>query len=214
MPQSCGPQSLAVTLRASPEGKLKLAAELYSRFHAMKTYGKEPESLENIIAVFVSDLEDYPTDKILKAIKTHSQRSQEFPTVSDIVGLIKRNGKPPLSKEIYISLSKKDAEHRTSADWSYIREYEAQAHDDEWGADERQAEDWQHERARLLDKVHTLETECRKLADLLKRERERTTPDPTPKTMPEKIAKTVDVMRNTGASEEMINEFLQNVKAA
>ncbi len=79
----------------------------YRRFHAIKTYGKEPESLDSIIEGFDCDLAGYPAEKSLLAIKTHSQRSQEFPTTADIIGLIRRNGRPPLTEAQFVAINRK-----------------------------------------------------------------------------------------------------------
>ncbi len=49
-----------------------------------------------------------------------------MPTPSDIVQLIKRGNKPPLCKEIYIALSRKEDYQRSNAEDAYMREYEAE----------------------------------------------------------------------------------------
>src|SRR4051812_42867699 len=104
--QLCVASTSAIALRDDYDGQKKLAVELYDRFHAMKTYGKEPESLEGITRIFKRALSAFSVDHILRAVSTHAQRSQEFPTVADIVGLIRRNGRPPLTESQYIAISR------------------------------------------------------------------------------------------------------------
>lgn len=99
-------------------------------------YGRQPENIEVINQVFHNLLGKYPSGSVLKAFEIWMIRNQEFPTPADIVGLIKRKGKAPLSKEVYIAASKKDPEHRSSSDWAYLREYEAEMQESEWGVEE------------------------------------------------------------------------------
>lgn len=126
--KGCG----TLALSSHPEGQKQLAKRLYDEFHAMKTYGKEPESLQSIIPLFATALAKYPIDLVMKAFDTHAARCQEFPTRFDIVNLIERNGKPPMSKELYINISKKSPEFRNANEWEYMREYEKQQRGDDW----------------------------------------------------------------------------------
>ncbi len=203
-------------MRDDKDGRKQLSVEVYKRFHAMKTYGKEPESLDSIIEIFTTDLENYPIEKIMKAIKTHSQRSQEFPTVSDLVGLIKRNGKQPLTKEIYISISKMDAEYRTSSDWAYMREYEAQNQEDDWGSDFIDKKSSQEKADDIMDlkiKNHDLTEENKRLAKLLRESQLSNGIEMPISSQDDKILKTIDMMRNSGAPENDIQEFIKATAA-
>lgn len=116
-------QKSALVVRDDTEGQNNLARELYDRFQAMKTYGKEPESLKSIVSIFIRDLADYPTEKVLKAISTHAKYSQEFPTVADISGLIRRNGKPQIKESDIIAINKKDGQDRTRDEWQMLRDW-------------------------------------------------------------------------------------------
>lgn len=211
MQQSCEQRSLAVSLKDSPEGKQKLATELYRRFHAMKTYGKEPESLENIISVFTSDLEEFPTENILKAIKTHSQRSQEFPTVSDIIGLLKRNGRPPMDKAIYVTISKKDYEDRANEERRYMRDYEEQMQEEWEGSDPCQ----QAVRVEALGAykitIMQLREEIEKLNQLLHETRMAKGLDRPKSAMEEKVKNTIAMMKSCGSTIEEVEEFLVSI---
>lgn len=174
----------------------------------MKTYGKEPESLRSIIAVFARDLADYPIGTVLKAISTHAQRSQEFPTTADIVGLIKRNGKPPFSQAMYVSIQKKDGEHRTPDDWKYLREYEAaQCEEFDGPRNTRYTEEVHQENQRLRAELTNLRKENKRLADLLQEARVAKGFEPPVPTAEEKVRATIAAMRQAGAPEADIDEF-------
>jgi hypothetical protein len=55
----------------------------------MKTYGKEPESLDSIIDLFIETLAGFPWDEINCAMTEHAKVSPEFPTPAEIVAIIK-----------------------------------------------------------------------------------------------------------------------------
>lgn len=61
-------------------------AEILSQcFDVLKTYGKEPESLENMHRAFMFTLEDYSAQQIQKAFISHLKTSSEIPTPADII---------------------------------------------------------------------------------------------------------------------------------
>lgn len=96
-------------------------------FQTLRLYGKEPEALESVVAMFRLVLADYPVEKIIAGFGAWLKRSNEMPTPADIASIIDRGGKPPLERVVYVSLSRKAAEQRTSDEWAYMREYEAYA---------------------------------------------------------------------------------------
>jgi hypothetical protein len=199
---------LTLPLNDDREGRQRLASELYRRFHAMKTYGKEPESLDSIIEVFNTDLASFPAAKILKAMSTHAQRSQEFPTVADIVSLIRRNGKPPLSESAYIAIQKKAGEDRTPDDWQYLRDYEA----DQRGGwqdepDQRKQDDLLAENTRLRQEVAQLRVETHRLNNLLQAERLSKGIEKPKLSEEDKVNRTIAIMRADGAAEADIAAF-------
>lgn len=109
------------------EGKKKLSLELYRRFHSMKTYGKEAESLDSIIDTFVSDLAEFPISEIMEAIKSYALRNPEFPCTSDIYNIL--NPLPEKKdKAVFISLcqQRKDGIYLTLGERKYISDYEQQ----------------------------------------------------------------------------------------
>jgi hypothetical protein len=105
-------------------GRETLTVMLSQSFRALKLYGREPEDFEAINAMFQLVLADYPIDKIKQAFAVYLKRHNELPAPADLVQIIERDGKPPLERAVYISISKKEPETRTSSDWSYMRDFE------------------------------------------------------------------------------------------
>ena len=119
--------SSSLSLHNDSEGQKVLAVMLQQCFQALRVYGKEPESLASVIAMFRLVLADYAVGSITDAFRIWLKRSNEMPTPADIASIIERGGKPPLERAVYVSLSRKAAEQRTSDEWAYMREYEAYA---------------------------------------------------------------------------------------
>ena len=113
-----------MALRDDPEGKQTLAVILSQCFDTMKLYGREPDQLRNAASLFSMVLADFRIKDITRAFTVHLQRSPEMPTPADICNIIRRNGKPPLDRSVYVNLSKKDPQCRTREEWAYMREYE------------------------------------------------------------------------------------------
>lgn len=93
-------------------------------FQALKLYGKEPEQIEGVIAMFRMVLADYPMDKIKAAFTFYLRHNSEMPAPADIATIIERGGKPPFERAVYVSISKKHPDQRTSTEWDYMRDYE------------------------------------------------------------------------------------------
>lgn len=179
----------------------------------MKTYGKESESFESIIYTFNKDLADYPLEKIMMAIKTHSQRSSEFPTVADIVLLIRNNGRPPLKESDIIAIRKKEGEYRTRAEWAMLREWEAQ-----------QSEAWQPtgsdsvvavvENERLRKELADAKKENSRLQEIMRLDdlRKSYIPPAPPKAQ-DKIQSTINAMKADGRTDSDIEEFINSLTA-
>lgn len=199
-----------IALASQPEAQITLAKELHNRFHAMKTYGKEPESLVSITQIFLNDLAEFPPEKVMMAIKTHSQRSQEFPTVADLVGIIKRNGKPPLKESDVIAVRKKDGELRTPDDWQLLREWDHQQSDG-WQTDyydKVKEETKDAEITRLRKQVFELKQESDRAWEEVKKLRvSQGIEKPAPEVQ-DQIDRTVAMMREMGAPQNDIDEFL------
>ena len=69
-------------------------------------------------------LAPFPIDQVRAAFGKWLETHDTFPAPSNIVNLIKRGGKPPLSEAVYVSISKKPGDQRTKDDWRYIEDYE------------------------------------------------------------------------------------------
>lgn len=203
----------ALRLIDDTDGKKIILAELYRRFSVYKVFGKEPESFENYISVIVSDCKHLPTEKILKAIITHSQRSNEPPTPADIIGLVKRNGRPPIKESEIIAIRKKAGEDRTTDEWEMLKEWEEQQTTG-WGSDYSNPEKdtaLLQENIQLRKKIHDLQKSYDELASLLRSERMQKGIIQKPPTLKEKIQRTAEDMKAQGKSQEEIDEFLESV---
>lgn len=187
---------------------------LASCFTVQKMYGRAPESMETVIEVFHSLLAKYPAGKVLKAMETWIERSQEFPTVADIVGLIQRNGRPPVSKEIYVAISKKDGADRTAEDWQYMRDYEAEQRGEAWKDDEIEsalkAKDW--EINQLQFEVQRLQAEIGRIGKELREERAKQGLVLPEIATEEKIRRTAAFMRANGADELEVMDFVDSTR--
>jgi len=100
---------------------------LFQCFAALKVYGKQPEELAAVNAMFQLVLSDYPMADIRKAFAVYLKRHNDLPAPADVVQIIERDGKPPLERSVYIAISKKEPETRTTSDWAYMRDYERYA---------------------------------------------------------------------------------------
>ena len=97
---------------------------LFQCFAALKVYGKQPEELAAVNAMFQLVLSDYAMADIRKAFGIYLRRHNDLPAPADIVQIIERDGRPPLDRAVYIAISKKHPEDRTREDWAYMREYD------------------------------------------------------------------------------------------
>lgn len=204
-------QQNALKLHESKEAQLRLDNLLLACFSVQKMYGRQPENIEVINQVFHNILGKYPSGIALKAFEVWMERSQEFPTPADIVNLIKRNGKPPLSKEIYIAINRKDPEDRNGNDWAYLREYEEQAHDEVFGSDfidEKKQEINISEGQRLRSEIITLRDENERLAKLLHEARMAKGIEKPKPTHEQKIKDTIAYMKQTGAGDDDVQAFI------
>lgn len=215
MPQSCGQQlQVATPLADDVAGQQVLAKRLYAEFHAMRTYGKEPESLESILPLFQNAVAKYPIQKILAALDLHASRSQEFPTRYDIVNLLKRGGRPPLSESMAVQISRKDPEERTDSDWAYMREFEAFQKGNEWNDDDAKVIATQQENYRLRQQVKELKTDNDKAWEEVRKLRIGHGIEKQRPSEQEKINPTIAQMRSSGASVEDIEEFEKSMRIA
>lgn len=126
-PSLRGSPSGAVILRDDLKGQKALAVMLHQCFQTLRIYGKEPEVLESVVAMFRLVLADYSTERIIDGFGVWLKRSNEMPTPADIANIIERGNKPPFERAVYVSLGRKPPEDRTPDEWQYMRGYEAYA---------------------------------------------------------------------------------------
>jgi hypothetical protein len=177
-------------------------------FVIQKVYGRQPENVELINQAFHSVLGKFPANSVIRAFELWLERSQEFPTPADIVGLIRRNGKPPLSQARYVAIQKKDGEHRTPEDWQYLREYEAALSEEFDGPrDTRYTEEVNRENQRLRAEVAELRKEKNRLTTLLHETRAAKGLERQAPTVEEKVRATILAMRAGGGAEEDVELF-------
>lgn len=209
-----------LTLAEQPHAKAQVVRVIEDCFSLCKTYGKTSDDMAKMQRGFVTMLGNYPPEKIIKAFTTHVQRSEELPTLAGIISLIKRNGKPPLTEAYIVGLSRKNPEERTPQDWADLREWEALMRDD-WGVESPAQDDprikgLQEENKRLRAEVRRLESilERESVRELLAEEAQkvvavkRAALEIPPE---EQIKRTVAMMRETGASDDDVLEFLASV---
>lgn len=158
--------------------------------------------------MFHAVLGKYPSTKVLQAFEIWIERSQEFPTPADIVELIKRNGKPPLSEGMYVTISRKDPEARTRVEWDYMQEFEQERLR---GSDYRDAQpdtSTLQENVRLRKELSSLKSENARLSELLHDARVSKGIERPKPSMQEKIDRTVSAMKQGGAPQADIDSFL------
>jgi hypothetical protein len=142
---------------------------------AQRLYGRDVADAGLISELFHRVLGGEPAELVLKAFEFWIARSPEMPTPSDILGLIRRKGKPPHLESRYIAIQRKDPADRTYAETLYCRDFEAEQdrgweeHNPETPPAPRQSD----EVLRLRAQIARIRAENAKLAELLERERER-----------------------------------------
>jgi hypothetical protein len=198
----------ALALRENRSAQTQLDALLLGCFTVQRIYGKEPDSLVAVNQVFHNVLGGLPGDQVVRAFQLWMQRSQEFPTPADIVGIVKRKGRPPLKESDIIAIRKKDGENRTREEWAMLREWEDQQSEtfSEF-TDQRAGEAMLQENVRLRQETSILRREVERLTHLLgEARRAKSLEKPQPSVM-ERVTRTVDEMRRSGASEADIELF-------
>lgn len=79
----------------SEEDSIKLTRLVTTCYEALNVYGKTPEQLEAIIAIFQMDLEDYEYSVVRQAFKVYRKTNSTMPTPADIIKIIE----PPKEKK-------------------------------------------------------------------------------------------------------------------
>jgi hypothetical protein len=179
-------------------------------------YGKNPENFSEINRLFHTLLGKYPAEKTIRALEKWLEDSQEFPTPADIVGIIKRNGLPPLSKEVYIALSKKDYGSRTPEDHRYMGRYEEEQRGEQWAEEATETKQLAttQENIALRQHLRNAKNEILRLGELLHDARMSKGLEQPKPSLENKITATVDAMRAGGAPEADVDEFLASYGVA
>lgn len=92
-------------------------------FQGLRTYGKTVEDLDATLGLFELVMEEYRPEQVKAGMLQWLKTSNQMPTPADIIGIIDPPPKEP-DRAVYVSISKKAPELRTSEDWSFMREYE------------------------------------------------------------------------------------------
>lgn len=192
----------------SEQSRDRLDELLGGCFALQKLYGKNTGNTSEIITLFQNILSNYPAKKVIMAFEKWLEISQEFPTPSDIIGLIRRNGKPPLRESDIIAINRKDGADRTPDDWAMLRAWEAERAGGWQDAPDPVAEEsLRAENQRLRQKLASLQAEVSRLSRL----QHPATVKPASVEEVDRIAKTVEHMRLTGCSQDEIEEFLKSM---
>lgn len=201
-------------LSENKQAQERLDSLIAGCFTLQRLYGKSPESAENMATItnlFHGMLSKFPANQVLLAFEIWMQRSQQFPTPADIISIIKRRGKPPLKESDIIAIRKKNGEDRTRAEWKTLEEWEEQQNESHSEFEES------GEKYRLLfeqarKESHELKAEIRRLNELVRGLRAAKGLEPPKQTTQDKINKTIQFMRESGAPEQDIEEFLAGSK--
>lgn len=93
-------------------------------FDGLQLFGKTPEQLENVTALFMMVLADYSDEQISGAFRLWLKRESAMPTPADITQIIERGGRPAFSQSVYIRLEKKGYDARSREEDQYMNDYE------------------------------------------------------------------------------------------
>lgn len=196
-------------LAESKESKAKLDSLLLGCFAAQKLYGRDTGNAEAITDLFHAMLAPYPAVKVIRAFETWLERSQEFPTPADIIGLIKRSGRAPVKESDVIAIRKKEVCDWTRAEGELVAAWERQQAEKWTDDDPVKEEATLQENIRLRQEIKTLREENKKAWDEVKRLRkfENISIKIASETEMDKIERTIAAMQAGGAKSEDIEAF-------
>jgi hypothetical protein len=122
-------QEVAAPVKQSygQEERANIVKQLGACLVVQRTYGKQGADMNSMAAVFMSDLQEYPADKVVQALAQWRKQSAEFPTPADIIGLL--NPQPIWSAAVYAEISdrRKKGEILSLREEEYIKGYKKQA---------------------------------------------------------------------------------------
>ena len=76
--------SLSAALKRTKEERQQIASELSACLVTQHTYGKKIDDLELYFDIFMSDLKQFSSSDIAKALSNWRLKQKDFPTVADI----------------------------------------------------------------------------------------------------------------------------------
>lgn len=94
-------------LAASPDAINQLSEMVTQCHHALRVYGKSPEQVMGAVKLFAMVLGKYSLTQVQDAFRAYLEHHADMPTPADIVGYIRRSGRPPMDKAFYIALCQK-----------------------------------------------------------------------------------------------------------
>jgi len=138
VPEKLPLEAQELTLSESSKARGQMALMVSQCFDALRQYGKEPEQVEGVVRLFSLVLAPYSMKQISQAFSVYLSRYSEMPTPADIAQIIRRGGKPPFEKSVYVALCQKrertsfvDAGYHgnglSTEEEDYIKEYERDA---------------------------------------------------------------------------------------
>lgn len=97
----------ALTLANDPAGMASLSDMIALCYETLNVYGKKPEQIEATVKLFSIVLANDCIGNVRKAFVAYLRNHRDMPTPSDIIGYIRREGRPPFDRSIYIGLCQK-----------------------------------------------------------------------------------------------------------
>lgn len=113
-----------MTLRNNRDARKQLGQSVSFLYNTLDHYGKEPEQIEDVVKFWAHKLRDFTWEQVSAALHYYTDHYGNFPTPNKIREIIVRGNKPPFSEAVYVSISKKAAHERSTAEWEYMRDYE------------------------------------------------------------------------------------------
>lgn len=208
-------QQSTICLSDSGDGKRAVRNKLKELAAGQKMWGKSGEDVAGAVLAIESKLGHLPVETVVWSIGRHYEISSEFPSPSDLLGWIRRGGKPPYERSVYVKITKKEGSDRTEAEWEYMKAYEAEVMDSGGSKpfdDPHKYSAMLEDSVRMRKEIIELKRENAKLDHLLKDARAEKRPEVV--TKEHRIGATAIAMRKSGAECSDILEFLDSMMGA
>ena len=127
-----------------------------------------------MVDAFIAQLGEYPSEKVMKAFKTHIQRSPKMPTLADICLLIKHNGRAPITKQEADAVLTKPDHMKDHWDWVLLKKWKAQQQEGWDGvSDQQRILDLQKKNQEMRNRLEISEHNSRRAEEHLQSARKR-----------------------------------------